>query len=209
MYTDNTQLYQTTRVQNALIIGSSGNTENANNGTIGLLTSQTDGLFVDGAKFFNFYNGQFPLGDESHSFKKPTRDTGARLTKLQGLKFTNSHKKILWNLPNTGIFQILDNSLTGTTGDFAVAYWNHLLGPDCTDNTIDYNSIICTNGKTVRRVAFYGQSPFSKFYEVYINIRRTSEFLDSSDENESESEISLWSSLPMQKGGLNKDPAQA
>ena len=210
-YTHWTRWYQTTRLQNALIIGNSGNTENANNGTVGLLTSQTDGLFVDGAKFFNFNNGQFPLGDESHSFKSLTRDTGARLTKLQGLKFTNSHKKILWNIPNTGIFQILDDSLTGTTGDFAVAYWNHLLGPNCTDNTTDYNSIICTNGTTVRRVAFYNLSPFSVFNVLNIIVSRIS-----GDgipvyvyPNGTATNDSLWSAISMQKGGKNKNPTFA
>ena len=212
-YTDWTELYATTRIVNALIIGNSGNSEGACNGTIGVLGPQTDGLLIDGVHFFNFRDGQFPLGDESHSPFPATRDTGARLTKLQGLTFTNSNRLIKWNVPRTGIFEILDDSLTGTAGVFVAAYWDHLLTPECHEDLATYNSIVCGAGAKIRRVAFYGQSPGFQFSFINATVIRVSG--DSipqttvTNADGSTSSTPRWTSISMQKGGKNKSPTLA
>lgn len=206
-YTFWTQWYSTTRVQNALVIGDSGNTEGICNGTIGIRTAQTDGMFVDGAHFYNFNDQQFPLGDESHSFKHPTRDPGARLVKLQGLSFKNSHTRIFWDIPIRGFYQILDASLTGTAGDFVVPYWNHLITPECTNQPL-FNSIVCTSSKTgadarkIRRVSFYNLTPFNLFSNVNITVG-----LNDTVGNGIQGTTPMWSSLTMEKGGKNHNIA--
>ena len=206
-YTHYTKWYETTKVVDALIIGNSGNTENACAGTIGLHTPQTDGLFVDGAKFYNFDDTMSPLGDLSHSFKTPTRDLGARLTKLQRLEFGNSHKKINWGYPPTGFFEILDSSLTGSPG-FVAAYWPHLLTPECTEEVDEFNSVVCSSSVKIRRAGIYNLDPFDIFSFLEVNVLRDSgtgiptETL-TLDDGTTEV-VPLWSKIGMQKGGQNK-----
>jgi hypothetical protein len=205
-YTHWTKWYQTTRVVNALIVGNSGNSEGACANTIGLLTPQTDGLYVNGAKFYNFDDTMHPMGDESHSFKPPTRDHGARLVKLEKLVFGNSHKKIAWGVPPTGFWQILDDSLTGTAG-FVAAYWPHLLNKDCTDQRDTYNSIVCTGSAIIRRVGFHGLNPMDVFNVLKVKILRESggdvltETVTNADGTTSL--VPVWSGIDMQKGGKN------
>ena len=215
-YTNWTQWYNTTRVQNALIIGNSLNTQNMNAGTVGLLTSQTDGLLVDGAKFHNFDIAQlqYPLADESHSFKSPTRDTGARITQLKKLFFNStSSKQILWNIPYTGMYEILDDTLTGQSNVFVSAYWPHLLTPECTDQRTIFNSIVCTPEVKMRRIAFSNLEPLSIFSGLNLTVTRISGSSIFSEtitfENGTTEIIPISSSIYMQKGGKNKDPALA
>ena len=209
-YTDWTQWYHTTRIQNAMIIGNSGNSEGVCNGTIGLLGPQTDGLFVDGANFFNFNEDQFPLGDESHSWKHPTRDLGARITKLQGLTFTNSHRRICWGVPQSGIFEILDDSLTGSAGVFVAASHIHLQTPECQDDIATYNATVCTPGIPIRRIGFYGQVPWPTFSFINATIVRADGLQIPSTvttcANGTSISVPTPSYIPMQKGGKNKNP---
>ena len=212
-YTNWTQWYQTTRVVNALIIGNSGNSESACEGTIGLLTPQTDGLFIDGAKFHNFDTKMFPLGAESHSWKPPTRDFGARFVKLQKLSFTNSHKKINWGIPPTSFWEILDDTLTGTPGDYVAAYWPHLITPECTHEESTYNGVVCSGAK-IRRIGFSDIYPSETFNILNISVIRVSgtgiptETIQNPDLTTFERPF--WSKIPMQKGGKNHhDPNKA
>ena len=209
-YTHWTQWFQTTRVQNALIIGNSGNSEGACSGSIGLLGSQTDGLFIDGAHFYNFDSTQFPLGQMSHSFKTPTRDMGARYMKLQNLSFTNSVKLINWGFPATGFFEILDNTLNGNTGIFVAAFLTHLQTDQCVADLATYNAIVCAPGQKIRRVGFYGQSPFAIFNFLPAEILRLDgtdiPFTPVTDDNGVVTNEPTWSQIKMQKGGKNKSP---
>lgn len=209
-YTNYTEWYKTSRIENALIIGNSGNLPNDNHECIGIITSQTDGLLIDGAKFVNFADGQFPIGDGSHSAKKPTRDTGARITKVKGFGFENSHKKIHWEIPQTGIFEVLDDSLTGEFGVFVAAFWTHLQTPECIDMVNEYNSIVCSPGPKIRRVAFYDHSPIEIFNYVNATVVRISgdqlPTYQVTNIDGTESTEIAWSSIPMQLGGKHKFP---
>jgi len=212
-YTHWTKWYETTRVVNALVIGNSGNTEGACAGTVGLLTSQTDGLFIDGAKFFNFDDTMNPIGDESHSFKPPTRDQGARLVKMQKISFTNSHKRVKWGIPLTGFFELLDATFTGQVG-FMAAYWTHLLTPECTDRLTTFNSIVCDNTVKIRRISFFNQSPFDIFNALVVNVMRVSgndiQTQTVTNADGSTSVVPSKSRIEMQKGGKNHhDPAKS
>ena len=205
-YTQFTRWFHTTRVVNAMIVGNSGNSEGACKGSVGLITPQTDGLLVDGAKFFNFDEKMNAFGDASHSFNPPTRDHGARLTKLQKLSFTNSHRKIAWGVPATGFWEILDSSLTGQAG-FVAAYWPHLINPDCTEQLDTYNSIVCTGSNKIRRIGFYDLNEIEVF--AYLNasiLRETGEAIPNktiTNPDGSNSSVPLWSFISMQKGGKN------
>lgn len=212
-YTNFTELYKTTRIENALIIGNSGNVPNDNADGIGIITSQTDGLLIDGAHFVNFVNGQYPIGDESHSVKCTTRDTGARITKLKGLSYENSHKKFHWEVPFSGIFEVLDDSLTGETGIFVAAFWTHLLTPECTDQMSTYNAIVCSPGPKIRRIAFYDHAPAEIFHIINVTITRLTgdqipTYQLTHEDNTETTEIG-WTSLPMQQGGKLKSPLKA
>jgi hypothetical protein len=210
-YTTYSKPWVTTLISDALIIGNSANSDGTTAGSIGLITPQTDNLRVEKIDFYNFNSDQFPLGDASHSFKPPTRDTGARMTKLSELTFTASHKKIAWGVPPTGFFEISDASLTGTAGAYVAAYWPHLLDSSCTEDKATYNSIVCNGSKKIRRVQFSSIVNMNTFYFKPLTIRRTSgdnipvktrRFLVDEPDY-------LWSSIEMQKGGQYKSPGLA
>jgi hypothetical protein len=212
-YTTYSKPWETALISDALIIGNSANSDGTTAGSIGLITPQTDGLQVEKVYFYNFDSDQFPLGDASHSFKLPTRDTGARLTKLSQLSFTGSHKKIAWGVPATGFFEISDASLTGTANAYVAAYWPHLLDSSCTDGTDTYNSVVCDGTKKIRRVQFSGIQNINTFYFKPLTVRRTSgtdiplkpaarRFLTTEPDY-------LWSSIEMQRGGQYKSPSLA
>ena len=205
-YTDWTQLYLTTSIVNALVVGQSSISEPYKYiGSIGLITPQTDGLFVDGVAFYNFPLGSYSLGDGSHAERLwSTPDTGARIVKLQRLQFNSANQLINWNIPGTGIYEILDDSfIAGQNHIFIAGYATHLLTPDCTDQTAQYNAIVCAPGQKIRRVTFFGQVPWVIFYIMRIYVLRTSGVsIPHQPDN-----TPLWSSLPMRFGGLYQNIA--
>lgn len=170
-YTEFSTPYTTARLSGALIVGKSNNTEDDVSGSIGVITPQTDGWLVENVKFYNFDDDMYPIGDESHSKFPVVRDFGGRLHKLKGLTFVNSHKRIHWEIPYRGIYEILDDSYTGKIGSFVAAPWDHLLTPECTLQNDLYNAIVC-DGAKIRRVLFYGLSP-GIFSGHNLNIQRT------------------------------------
>mmetsp|Transcript_8382 Transcript_8382/g.16636 ORF Transcript_8382/g.16636 Transcript_8382/m.16636 type:complete len:1637 (+) Transcript_8382:5150-10060(+) len=217
-YTSYSKPYETALIYDALIIGASANTDSESlDGAIGLITPQTDGLKVQKVQFHNFADGLFPLGDMSHSSHLAVRDTGARLTRLTELSFTNSNKKISWGIPPTGFFEILDSSLTGTANAYVAAYWPHLLDGSCTYSDTDkttYNAVVCDGTKKIRRVLFYSVENMNVFGFKPITVRRSSgdnipvkpasrRFLTTDEPDY------LWSSIDMQRGGQYKNPSLA
>ena len=111
---------------------------------------------------------------------------------------------INWNIPGTGIYEILDDSfIAGQNHIFIAGYATHLLTPDCTDQTAQYNAIVCAPGQKIRRVTFFGQVPWVIFYIMRIYVLRTSGVsIPHQPDN-----TPLWSSLPMRFGGLYQNIA--
>jgi len=212
-YSEFSTPYQTARIHDALIIGKSGNTEDDVSGAIGLTTPQTDGLLIENVRFHNFDDDMFPLGDESHSENVQSRDWGGVMHKFSGLSFTNSNKRISWNVPYRGIFHFLDDSYNGVAGSYVTAYWPHLITPECKHEPDLYNAINCDSTVAVKRVLFYNHVPNGIFSFQNLNIRRTSgEELPTENVDVTVDGVTstvtqpTWGKLPMTKSCQKKDP---
>lgn len=66
-WTEFSRPYHTVRIDNALVVGNSGNSEGILRGARGVITAQTDGMLVNNIRFHNFEAGMYPIGDESKS----------------------------------------------------------------------------------------------------------------------------------------------
>eukprot|EP00361_Fabrea_salina_P003869 CAMPEP_0202427040 /NCGR_PEP_ID=MMETSP1345-20130828/1320_1 /ASSEMBLY_ACC=CAM_ASM_000843 /TAXON_ID=342563 /ORGANISM="Fabrea Fabrea salina" /LENGTH=3382 /DNA_ID=CAMNT_0049037631 /DNA_START=76 /DNA_END=10221 /DNA_ORIENTATION=+ len=211
-YADFSEPYKTTRISDALVIGKSDNTEDNVAGAIGIITPQTDGFLVENVRFHNFDDNMWPIGDGSHSFKKPTRDYGGRLTKVKQLSFTSSHKRIHWEFPPRGMFEALDDSLTGTEGAFVGAHWTHLETPECVHQPDTYNSVVCDGTAKIRRVIFYDIEPFTPFQFINLKVVRTSGDsipTETITEGNTTETVPKYASLPMVKPGFGKRHGKA
>ena len=155
---------ENTKITKGLFVGYTPNSE-GNLESVGLITPQTDGLLIDTASFANFNDSMWPIGDGSEASGKT--DSGARLHKMQGLSFNNSHSRIHWGFPYRGIYDILDSSLTGSPNVSLSPYWEHLLTSECLYEE-SYNSVVCS--KKIRRVKFHNLSPSWRFRNKHLNI---------------------------------------
>ncbi|CAG9312591.1 unnamed protein product [Blepharisma stoltei] len=212
-YSEFSTPYKTARIHDAVIIGKSGNTDNDVSGAIGLTTPQTDGLLIENVRFYNFDDDMFPLGDESHSDNVQSRDWGGVMHKFSGLTFTNSHKRISWNVPYRGIFHFLDDSYNGVAGSYVTAYWPHLITPECVYEKELYNAISCDSTVAVKRVLFYNLVSDGLFAFQNLNIRRTSgeqlptEYVEVTVNGTNTTVTEpTWGVLPMTKSCQKKDP---
>ena len=120
----------TTRINNALIIGRTNNTELILDTATpyGIIGPRTDNLRLDNNRFFNFnWNGAAALSDCSHCWHDAETDSGGRTTRMSNMTFDSSVTKLIsWGFPYKGIFLDEDGSLTGK-GPFswATPYYKH------------------------------------------------------------------------------------
>lgn len=83
----------TTRINNALIIGRTNNSEAALEWSepYGIINPRTENFRVDGARFFNFdWNQAAALSSCSHCFHPAATDSGARTVRFSNLSFDSS-----------------------------------------------------------------------------------------------------------------------
>jgi len=83
----------TTRIDGALIIGKSSNTNIRLDAASphGILTARTENFMVKNAKFYNFnWNDAAAIGSCSHCMNDGSTDSGARTVKFSGLKFDDA-----------------------------------------------------------------------------------------------------------------------
>jgi hypothetical protein len=119
-------------IDGAVIIGKSGNTEDAleKAAPIGLITPRGNEYWsAKNISFFsfNFANVAPAIEDCSHCEFADSTDSGARTVSLSGLKFDNTIiKRVRYNMYWRGIFFDEDGSLTGLgPGSWAVANFLH------------------------------------------------------------------------------------
>jgi len=155
------------RVENALIIGKTENTEEWLDSVSphGIITPRSENFTITGAKFYNYnFNEAAALGTCSHCFHSAATDSGSRTAKTEKLFFdTSVNKKIRYQYPFKAIWFDKDGTLTGL-GPNTWATWafKFLLHKECQISE-PHNGIICDSTAQIRRVAFYAPKPLSIF----------------------------------------------
>jgi len=105
------------RIENALIIGNSGNKDGMGVSSAGIWTPKTEGFLVKGAKFFNMEGGA-GFKTCSHCFHSASTNSDARTTRTEGLEWdSNSPNRVRYSPPDNQIFLDLDGSLTNKGAD--------------------------------------------------------------------------------------------
>lgn len=116
-------------------------------------------------RFYNFdFNDAAAIGTCSHCFHPASTDSGARTVKFEKLTFTAVTKRVRYQEPRKGILYDLDGSLTGKGAkSWATPYSKHHEHKGCTHDAKVYDGMVCDGTVVVRRVAFSGMIPDSKF----------------------------------------------
>jgi len=118
-----------TSIIGGAIIGKTGNTEKLLDDASphGIITPKSEYLYIKDVEFFKFdFNDAAALGTCSHCFHPASTDSGSRTIDVEGLKFTDVTKRIVYQYPYRAIFSDLDGSLTGKgPGSWATYYHEH------------------------------------------------------------------------------------
>lgn len=174
----------TTRVDNALVVGRTKNTEETLEKAepYGIIGPRTENLRIDNVRFFNWdWNEAAALSSCSHCFHPAATDHDARTIRFSKLKFDKSVKRrIKYQFPYNGIFLDEDGSLTGKgAGSWAVGYNKHheqkecSFGPDYGEWVREsYMPMYCDNTVQIRRVLVHSIEPFGNFNGQVIKILR-------------------------------------
>lgn len=167
----------TTRIDNALIIGRTNNSELALeiSTPFGMIGPRTENFRVDNTRFFNFdWGNTAALSSCSHCFHPAATDSGARTIRFSNLTFDSSVKRIAnYQYPWRAIFLDEDGSLTGKgPGSWATPYYPHHNHTECEHNATYYGGVFCDNTVQVRRIAFHGASPAGLFRMMGFKILR-------------------------------------
>lgn len=138
----------TTRIDNALIIGRTNNTDLAlqRSSPFGIINPRTENFRVDNIKFFNFdFNSAAALSSCSHCFHPAATDSGARTIRFSNLSFDSSVTRIAnYQYPFRAIFLDEDGTLTGKgPGSWATPYHRHHNQTECEHNETYYGGITC------------------------------------------------------------------
>lgn len=161
----------TTRIDGALIIGKTSNTDDALNGASprGVITPRTENMLVKNVKFYNFnFNKAAALGSCSHCFHGAATDSGARTVTFEGLTFDEATvpRRIRYQTPFKAIYYDRDGSLTGLgPKSWATPYFAHHMQKGCTGskNEAKFDGVICDSTNQVRRLAFHVPNPGHRF----------------------------------------------
>ena len=219
-HTEFSKPWESVGIYNALVVGYSNDNASIsghaadNGGSVGIITSQTDGMMVDGVKFVNIGSNQYPFGTESHSQNGCARDFGGREHRIKNITWMDAepNKKVKWVVPARDWYKLEDTSYTGATG-YLATYFPHLLTEDCLDERTDYNSIVCNDSVVLKRVIFYNQKPFGNFSGRSVHVRRTTgtgqlyhdvEILDPNDSNSTIIESQVYPSTLAMTSNSNK-----
>ena len=135
----------------------------------GIITPRTEGFHAKGLSFFSFdTDSMAAIGTCSHCFKATSTDSGARTVLTEDLWFdsVSSDHKIKYGYPYKAIINDLDGSLTNRgAGSWATPNFkfNGADHPECDIMEDIYDGLTCSNNVEVRRVSFYGATPWDKF----------------------------------------------
>lgn len=151
----------TTRIDNALIIGRTNNSELALeiSEPYGMIGPRTENFRVDNTRFFNFdWGGAAALSSCSHCFHPAATDSGARTIRFSNLTFDSSVKRIAnFQYPWRAIYLDEDGTLTGKgPGSWATPYYPHHNQTECEHNATYWGAVFCDSRVQVRRIAFHG-----------------------------------------------------
>lgn len=140
----------TTRIDNALIIGRTNNSELALeiSEPYGIIGPRTENFRVDNVRFYNFdWNNASALSSCSHCFHPAATDSGARTIRFSKLKFDSSVKRLAnYQYPWKVMFLDEDGSLTGKgPGSWASPYYAHHNVSECEHNATYYGGVFCDN----------------------------------------------------------------
>jgi hypothetical protein len=140
----------TTRINNALIIGRTLNTELALDLSepYGMIGPRTENFRVENTRFYNFdWGGAAALSSCSHCFHPAATDSGARTIRFSNLTFDSSVKRIAnYQYPWRAIFLDEDGTLTGKgPGSWATPYFAHHNVSECEHNATYYGGVFCDN----------------------------------------------------------------
>lgn len=154
----------TTRINNALIIGRTQNSEPAlvRSRPFGIIGPRTENFRVDHVRFFNWdWNNAAALSSCSHCFHPAATDSGARTIRFSNLSFDSTVTRIAnYQYPWRAIFLDEDGTLTGKgPGSWATPYYHHHNQTECEYNQQYYGGVFCDNTVQVRRVAFHNTRP--------------------------------------------------
>jgi uncharacterized protein (UPF0212 family) len=148
-YDESVDLYFT-RIQDALVVGNSENTDDTVATQRGIITAQTEGMLVENV---NFYNLSMGIGSCSHCFHPAATDSGARTVAFSGLYFDSSvDQRINYQYPYRAIYWDMDGSLTDLEANsYATPYWQHNYEVDtCSYDETNFNGLICDATYQVR-----------------------------------------------------------
>jgi len=161
----------TTRIDGALIIGKTSNTDDALDRASprGVITPRTENMLVKNVKFYNFnFNSAAALGSCSHCFHGAATDSGARTVTFEKLTFDDATvpRRIRYQTPFKAIYYDKDGSLTGLgPKSWATPYYAHHMQKGCSGskNENKFDGVICDSTNQVRRLAFHVPSPAHRF----------------------------------------------
>ncbi|KAM3144741.1 hypothetical protein pb186bvf_003050 [Paramecium bursaria] len=169
--TNFTQLGAT--LQNALIVGQSGNADLSVTGFRALIVPRTNGFTAKNIAAYNFPANSVILQSCSQCEFKDIAVVGGKNTNFSNIAIHNSNDANLieWNNFQREIFWDLDGSITQITGGaYIIPNKVHLTGiPECTPqlNAKYDNSLVCPiNQVQVRDVLFNNPSPVGTFEGV-------------------------------------------
>lgn len=140
----------TTRLDNALIIGRTNNSELALEVSepYGFIGPRTENMRVDNVRFYNFdWGDSAALSTCSHCFHGAATDSGARTVRYSKLKFDSSVKRLInYQEPYRAILLDEDGSLTGKgPGSWATPYQPSFNLPECETNKTYFGGVFCDN----------------------------------------------------------------
>lgn len=149
----------TTRIDNALIIGRTNNSELILDvaSPFGFIGPRTENFRLDNSRFFNFnFNKAAALSSCSHCFHDNSADSGARTIRTKNLTFDSTVTRIFnYQYPWKSIYLDEDGSVTGKgAGSWATPYFPHHNQTECEHNATYWGSVFCDNTVQVRRVTF-------------------------------------------------------
>jgi len=165
----------TTRIDNALVIGRSNNSELALEVSepYGIIGPRTENFRVDNVRFYNFdWKQTAALSTCSHCWHGKATDSGARTVRFSKLYFHDSVKRLInYAEPWRAILLDEDGTLTGKgAGSWATPYQASMNVKECETNHTYFGGVFCDNTAQLRRVAFWGAEPNANFRGMGLKI---------------------------------------
>jgi hypothetical protein len=171
---NNSTLDDRAMIYDSLLIGASSDAGDfiLSRSPAGIIVARTEWFTVKKCRFHNYnFNKAAALKDCPHCTSYLETDSGARTTKVSGLRFYNVDRRIQYQWPYRGIFWDLDGSLTGVgTNSYATRDYPHLMWPECTLKKDTHDGIVCDSRTQLRRISMYDHVPYWDFQYDYLKI---------------------------------------